>query len=95
MNKQVHKFVMERGGYLSNDRLGLKLAEEVGELCKALLRKDKANTREELCDVFFNATVLANKIGINDTKATKLALQKYLRRGDNQRGVHGHRGRLR
>jgi len=53
------------------------LAEEVGELAKALLKKTKKEVAEEVADVIFVAICIAN---YHDINVEKILIEKYLKK---------------
>jgi len=57
------------------------LAEEVGELAKATLKKTKKEIAEEIADVIFVAICIANYYDINVETALK---EKYLKRSKEE-----------
>lgn len=46
-------------------RTALKGCEEMGEIAKAILTKDKKNLREEIADVFFILLHLSRGLGVD------------------------------
>ena len=57
------------------------LAEEVGELAKATLKKTKEEIAEEIADVIFVAICIANYYDINVETALK---EKYLKKSKEE-----------
>lgn len=57
------------------------LAEEVGELAKATLKKTKKEIAEEIADVIFVAICIANYYDINVETALK---EKYLKKSKEE-----------
>jgi NTP pyrophosphatase (non-canonical NTP hydrolase) len=77
--RQFQKHVSDR--YEAADRARgtpgtwLHFSEEIGELARALARKDRANLEEEFADVIAWLCTLAN---INDVDLTDAIARKYL-----------------
>ena len=94
MQKAVDDWFREIGAeYWKPESMGLRMAEEVGELCKSINNKygdrpgkagEEDNIKEELGDVLFTAVCIANKLEIDLTDAFELIMKKYKIR-DNDR----------
>ena len=97
MQKEVDGWISKYGVRYFNEltNLGL-LMEEVGELARVITRKYgeqsskesdlQVNLKEEMADVLFVLTCLANQCGINLEEAFKENLQKKIKR-DSQRHI--------
>lgn len=97
MQKEVDDWISKYGVRYFNEltNLGL-LMEEVGELARVITRKYgeqsskesdlQVNLKEEMADVLFVLTCLANQCGINLEEAFKENMQKKTER-DGQRHI--------
>lgn len=90
MQKAVDDWFKDiKGDYWNPQSMGLRMAEEVGELSKAINNKygdrpSKAGEtegleaiKEELGDILFTACCIANKLEIDLGEAFKIIMEKY------------------
>jgi len=101
MQKEVDNWISKYGVRYFNEltNLGL-LMEEVGELARVITRKYgeqsskesdlDINLKEEIADVLFVLTCLANQCGINLEEAFKENIQKKIER-DSQRHIQNEK----
>ena len=57
-----------------------KLDEELGELKRALDRKDRTSVEDELGDVFFVLVRISNYVGVNPEDALRKTISKFIHR---------------
>lgn len=60
--------------YWPLDKMLIRLAEEVGELCRAFRKETRQRQEQELGDVIFTCVCIANREGINIDAAFNDAL---------------------
>lgn len=95
MQREVDRWIREIGkGYFPPLANMAILTEEVGELARVIVRRygpqvSKAsdlgrNLEEELADVLWVVTCLANQTGVNLTEAFRKTLQKKTERDKNR-----------
>ena len=67
--KDVKKFVEEIKWKTESSEIFNHLVEEIGEIARALRKKDKENLKEELADTLFLLLKLSNQEDINLSEA--------------------------
>jgi NTP pyrophosphatase (non-canonical NTP hydrolase) len=77
MKERYEKEDKERGAYF----LFVVLAAEVGELADALKKEKSKNVAEELADVIFCCTALANYFNVD---LEKILISKYVNQSSEQ-----------
>jgi NTP pyrophosphatase (non-canonical NTP hydrolase) len=80
--RRVHESILEAGGYWPPDKIVIRLAEEMGEVCQAHRKGTKEEIVLELADTIITAIALANCLGMNLEKAfeEKLTVLRCLTR---------------
>ena len=94
MQKSVDDWFKEIGAdYWNPQSMGLRMAEEVGELCRAINNKygdrpgkegEEDKIDEELGDILFTAVCIANKLKIDLGDTFELIMKKYKIRDKNR-----------
>ncbi len=84
---RVDELIQELGGYWTPFEMMAALVEEVGELADEMLkmegvkgRGDPVRLREEMGDVMFALSCIANHYGIDLEEALGESIEKYRRR---------------
>lgn len=87
LQKKVDALIMEFGGYWSPFKMLAALMEEIGELSNEILAVEgvkgngsEESLREEIGDVLFALTCIANYYGIDLSKALESTITKYKER---------------
>lgn len=75
LERMIANWQRRRHGYAVDiTRLIVKLGEEVGELCKAVLKGDRENGVEELADIVICCSGIATYFGTSLTEAVAAKL---------------------
>jgi len=91
--RKVHELIEEFGGYWGPFEMLAAITEELGEVADELLKLEGVKgegsvprLREELGDLIFSISCLANYYGINLTEALEDSIDKYRKRDLNRWG---------
>lgn len=87
LQKEVDRLVKEFGGYWEPFEMLAAVTEELGELAREMLelegikgRGDRKKVEEELGDLLFSITCIANFYGIDISSALRRSISKYKER---------------
>lgn len=87
LQREVDRIVMEFGGYWKPFEMLAALMEEIGELADELLKVegvkgsgDRGRLKEELGDVAFALSCIANYYDVDLTEALRETIEKYRER---------------
>ncbi|ASJ04446.1 nucleotide pyrophosphohydrolase [Thermococcus barossii] len=87
LQREVDRTVREFGGYWTPFEMLAALMEEIGELADELLKVegvkgsgDREHLKEELGDVVFALSCIANYYGVDLTEALRETIEKYQER---------------